>query len=311
LRDASSISQSIVTTGGSINAALHIPAIAHETGIRFDIDDVDAVSRRTPLLADLRPGGHFTAKDVHDIGGNAAILRALLDGGHLDGSCLTVTGATIAETYGAAAGPDGAVVRPATAPLAPDGGLAVLKGNLCPDGALIKVAGLKVLVHEGPVRVFEREEDCVRAVEARAYQPGEVLILRNEGPVGGPGMREMLGVTAIIYGQQMGEKVALVTDGRFSGATRGICVGHVSPEAAIGGPLALVRDGDRVRIDIANRRMELIAGEAELIARRAAWRPPVLRHKSGLLAKYAKLVGQANLGAVTHEGGAEWPWFDH
>ena len=187
----------------------------------------------------------------------------------------------------------------------------MLKGNLCPDGALIKVTGLGVLVHEGPARVFECEEDCVRAVEARAYQAGEVLIVRNEGPVGGPGMREMLGVTAIIYGQQMGEKVALVTDGRFSGATRGICVGHVSPEAAIGGPLALVRDGDRVRIDIANRRMDLIAGEDELIARRAAWRPPVPRHKSGLLAKYAKLVGQANLGAVTHEGGAEWPWFDH
>jgi len=301
----------VAATGGSTNAALHIPAIAHEAGIRFDIDDVDAVSRRTPLIADLRPGGRFTAKDVHDIGGTAVILRALLDGGHLDGSCLTVTGATIAETYGAAAETDGAVVRPAAAPLAPDGGLAVLKGNLCPDGALIKVAGLGVLVHEGPARVFECEEDCVRAVEARAYQAGEVLIVRNEGPVGGPGMREMLGVTAIIYGQQMGEKVALVTDGRFSGATRGICVGHVSPEAAIGGPLALVRDGDRVRIDIANRRMDLIAGEDELIARRAAWRPPVPRHKSGLLAKYAKLVGQANLGAVTHEGGAEWPWFDH
>jgi dihydroxy-acid dehydratase len=271
---------------------------------------VDAVSRRTPLIADLRPGGRFTAKDVHDIGGTGVILRALLDGGYLNGSCLTVTGATIDETYGFAATPDGAVVHPTGAPLAPDGGLAVLKGNLCPDGALIKVAGLAALIHEGPARVFECEEDCVRAVEARAYHAGEVLILRNEGPVGGPGMREMLGVTAVIYGQQMGEKVALVTDGRFSGATRGICVGHVSPEAAIGGPLALVRDGDRVRIDIASRRMDLLASESELAARRSAWRPPVPRHKSGLLAKYAKLVGQANLGAVTHEGGAEWPWFD-
>ena len=250
--------------------------------------------RRCSRICD--PGGRFTAKDVHDVGGTAVILRALLDSGHLDGSCLTVTGATIAETYGAAAGPDGAVVRSAAAPLASDDGLAVLKGNLRPNGALIKVAGLAVLVHEGP---------------ARAYQAGEVLILRNEGPVGGPGMREMLGVTAIIYGQQMGEKVALVTDGRFSGATRGICVGHVSPEAAIGGPLSLVRDVYRVRIDIANRRMDLIAGEGELIARRAAWRLPVPHHKSGLLAKYAKLVGQANLGAVTHEDGAEWPWFDH
>ena len=172
------------------------------------------------------------------------------------------------------------------------------------------MAGLSVLVHEGPARVFECEEDCVRAVEARAYQADEVLIVRNEGPVGGPGMREMLGVTAIIYGQQMGEKVALVTDGRFSGATRGICVGHVSAEAAIGGPLALVRDGDRVRIDITNRRMDLLASDSELTARRAIWHPPTPRHKSGLLAKYAKLVGQANLGAVTHEGGVEWPWFD-
>src|SRR5215472_5279636 len=300
----------VAATGGSTNAALHIPAIAHEAGIRFDINDVDAVSRRTPLIADLRPGGRFTAKDVHDIGGTAVILRALLDGGHLDGSCLTVTGATIAETYGAAAEPDGAVVRPAIAPLAPDGGLAVLKGNLCPDGALIKVAGLSVLVHEGPARVFEREEDCVRAVEARAYQPGEVLILRNEGPVGGPGMREMLGVTAIIYGQQMGEKVALVTDGRFSGATRGICVGHISPEAAIGGPLALVHDGDIVRIDAAGRRMDVLLGDPEIAARRAAWRLLAPRHKAGLLAKYAAHVGQANKGAVTHAGAAEWPWFD-
>src|SRR6516225_10113593 len=268
----------VAATGGSTNAALHIPAIAHEAGIRFDIDDVDAVSRRTPLIADLRPGGRFTAKDVHDIGGTAVILRALLEGGHIDGSCLTVTAATIAETYGTAATPDGAVVHPTAAPLAPDGGLAVLKGNLCPDGALIKVAGLAVLLHEGPARVFECEEDCVRAVEARAYQAGEVLIVRNEGPVGGPGMREMLGVTAIIYGQQMGEKVALVTDGRFSGATRGICAGHVSPEAAIGGPLALVRDGDRVRIDIANRRMDLIAGESELNARpRGGRRCPATR----------------------------------
>jgi dihydroxy-acid dehydratase len=300
----------VAATGGSTNAVLHIPAIAHEAGIRFDIDDVAIVCERTPLIADLRPGGRFTAKDVHDIGGTAVIMRALLDSGHLDGSCLTVTGATLADAYGAAAAPDGTVVHTAAAPLAPDGGVAVLKGNLCPDGALIKVAGLKALVNEGPARVFDCEEDCVRAVEARAYQAGEVLILRNEGPIGGPGMREMLGITALIYGQQMGEKVALVTDGRFSGATRGICVGYVAPEAAIGGPLALVRDGDRVRIDIPNRRMDLLVGEHEVAARRGAWQPPVPRHRSGLLAKYARLVGQANRGAVTHEGGAEWPWFD-
>ena len=300
----------VAATGGSTNAALHIPAIAHEAGIRFDLDDVARVFARTPLIADLRPGGRFTAKDVHEIGGTAVILRALIESGHIDGTCLTVTGQTLAEVYGEACMPDGAVVRSASAPLSPDSGLAVLKGNLCPDGALIKVAGLKVLVHEGPARVFECEEDCVRAVEARAYQAGDVLIVRNEGPVGGPGMREMLGLTAIIYGQQMGEKVALVTDGRFSGATRGICVGHVAPEAAIGGLLALVHDGDRIRIDISSRHLELLVDEGELAARHAAWqqRPP--RHRAGLLAKYAKLVGQANLGAVTHDGGAEWPWFD-
>jgi dihydroxy-acid dehydratase len=300
----------LAATGGSTNAALHIPAIAHEAGIRFDLDDVARVCARTPLIADLRPGGRFTARDVHEIGGTAVILRALIEAGHIDGNCLTVTGMTLAEVYGAAAMPDGAVVRPASEPLLPDSGLAVLKGNLCPDGALIKVAGLKLLVHEGPARVFECEEDCVRAVEARAYQAGDVLVLRNEGPVGGPGMREMLGITAVIYGQQMGEKVALVTDGRFSGATRGMCIGHVAPEAAIGGALALVHEGDRIRIDVTSRRMDLLVDEAELAARRAAWQPRPPRHRAGLLGKYAKLVGQANLGAVTHEGGAEWPWFD-
>ena len=186
----------------------------------------------------------------------------------------------------------------------------MLKGNLCPDGALIKLAGLRTLVHEGPARVFESEGDCARAVEARAYKAGDVLVIRNEGPVGGPGMQEMLGVTALIYGQQMGEAVALVTDGRFSGATRGICVGHVAPEAAVGGPLALVRDGDIVRVDAAGRRMDLLLGDAEITTRRAAWRPPAPRHKAGLLAKYAAQVGQANKGAVTHAGAADWPWFD-
>lgn len=300
----------VAATGGSTNAALHIPAIAHEAGIAFDIDDVARVCARTPVIADLRPSGRFTAKDVYDIGGTAVILRALIEGGYIDGTCLTVTGAALAATYGSATAPDGAVVRTAGNPISPDGGLAVLKGNLCPDGALIKVAGLKVHLHEGPARVFESEEDCARAVEARAYQAGEVLVIRNEGPVGGPGMQEMLGVTALIYGQQMGEKVALITDGRFSGATRGICVGHVAPEAAVGGPLALVRDGDPIRIDLAAHHMDVLLDEAELAARRAAWQPRPPRHRAGLLGKYARLVGQANRGAVTHEGGAEWPWFD-
>jgi len=307
LENASAI---VAATGGSTNAALHIPAIAHEAGIAFDVDDFARVCERTPVIADLRPGGRFTAKDVYDIGGTAVILRALIDGGYVDGACLTVTGETLAQVYGGAAMPDGAVVRAAAQPLQPDGGLAVLKGNLCPDGALLKIAGLKTLHHEGRARVFECEEDCAAVVEARAYQAGEVLIIRNEGPVGGPGMREMLGVTALIYGQRMGEQVALVTDGRFSGATHGICVGYVAPEAAIGSPLALVRDGDIVRIDAVSRRMDMLVDADELARRRAAWqqRPP--RHKAGLLAKYARLVGQANKGAVTHAGGAEWPWFD-
>jgi dihydroxy-acid dehydratase len=300
----------VAATGGSTNAALHIPAIAHEAGIAFDIDDVARVAARTPVIADLRPGGRFTAKDVHEIGGTAVIIRALIESGHIDGGCLTVTGRTLAETYGSAAMPDGQVVRQAGNPLVADSGLVVLRGNLCPDGAVIKVAAAKIALHEGPARVFECEEDCARAVEARRYQAGDVLIIRNEGPVGGPGMREMLGVTALIAGQQMGEKVALVTDGRFSGATRGLCVGHVAPEAAIGGPLALVCDGDRVRIDIAARRMDVLLPDAELAARRAQWQPRPPRHKAGLLAKYARLVGQANHGAVTHPGAADWPWFD-
>jgi dihydroxy-acid dehydratase len=300
----------VAATGGSTNAALHIPAIAHEAGIRFDLDDVAAVCARTPVIADLRPGGRFTAKDVHEIGGTAVILRALIESGHIEGTCLTVTGQSLAEVYHTAAAPDGAVVRPVSQPLLRDSGLVVLKGNLCPDGALIKSAASKVAVHEGPARVFESEPDCARAVEARSYRDGDVLIIRNEGPVGGPGMQEMLGVTALIAGQQMGEKVALVTDGRFSGATRGICAGHVAPEAAIGGPLALVRDGDRIRIDVTAQRMDLLVDEAELAARRAAWQPRPPRHGAGLLGKYARLVGQANLGAVTHTGGATWPWFD-
>jgi dihydroxy-acid dehydratase len=299
----------VAATGGSTNATLHIPAIAHEAGIRFDLDAVARVCARTPVIADLRPGGRFTAKDVHDVGGTAVILRALIEAGCVDGSCLSVTGASLAEVYSAAADPDGTVVRTTRNPILPDGGLVVLKGNLCPDGALIKPAALKTPVHEGPARVFECEEECVRIVEARAYRAGDVLVLRNEGPVGGPGMREMLGITALIAGQQMGEKVALVTDGRFSGATRGMCVGHVAPEAAIGGPLALVHDGDRIRIDVIGRRMDLLVSDWELTARRAVWQPRPPRHRAGLLAKYARLVGQANDGAVTHEGGAEWPWF--
>jgi dihydroxy-acid dehydratase len=300
----------VAATGGSTNAALHLPAIANEAGIPFTIDDVGDVFARTPLIGNLRPGGKYTAKDVHDIGGTAVVIRALLESGHVDGSCPTITGRTIAEEYGNANEPDGEVIFSPRAPIMPDGGVAVLKGNLCPDGAVIKVAGLKNLVFEGVARVFEDEESCVRAVRERDYRAGEVLVIRNEGPVGGPGMREMLGVTALIYGQGMGEKVALITDGRFSGATRGMCIGYVSPESFVGGPLALLRDGDRIRIDAAARRMDLLIDVQELAQRRETWTPRPPRHRAGALAKYARLVGQAPGGAVTHDGPAEWPWFD-
>jgi len=301
----------VAATGGSTNAALHLPAIANEAGLTFTIDDVGEIFARTPLIGNLRPGGKYTAKDVYDIGGAAVVIRALIESGHIDGSCLTVTGRTLAEEYGSANPPDGEIIYPTSKPIMPDGGLAVLKGNLCPDGAVIKVAGLKSLVFEGRARVFEDEESCVEAVRKRSYSAGDVLVIRNEGPVGGPGMREMLGVTALIYGQGMGEKVALITDGRFSGATRGMCIGYVSPESFVGGPLALVRDGDPIRVDAAARHMDLMVDEDELAARRKSWKPRPPRHRAGALAKYAKLVGQAPGGAVTHDGGADWPWFDH
>jgi dihydroxy-acid dehydratase len=300
----------VAATGGSTNAALHLPALANEAGISFSIDDVGKVFARTPLIGNLRPGGKYTAKDVHDIGGTAVIVRALVESGHIDGSCLTITGRSVAAEYGEANSTDGEVIYHTAAPMMPDGGVAVLKGNLCPDGAVIKVAGLKKLVFEGMARVFEDEEACVEAVRQRRYGEGDVLIIRNEGPVGGPGMREMLGVTALIYGQGMGEKVALVTDGRFSGATRGMCIGYVSPESFIGGPLALLCEGDRIRIDVGARRMDVLIDDHELKRRRDAWTQPPPRHRAGALAKYAKLVGQAPGGAVTHQGAAEWPWFD-
>jgi len=258
----------------------------------------------------LRPGGKYTAKDVYDIGGTAVVIRALVESGHIDGNCLTISGRTIAEEHGGANAPDGEIVFRTSAPIMMDGGVAVLKGNLCPDGAVIKVAGLKKLVFEGSARVFEDEEQCVDAVRNRNYAEGDILVIRNEGPVGGPGMREMLGVTALIYGQGMGEKVALITDGRFSGATRGMCIGYVSPESFIGGPLALVREGDRIRIDAGARRMDLLIDDSEFGERRQAWKQRPPRHRAGALAKYARLVGQAPGGAVTHDGAADWPWFD-
>jgi dihydroxy-acid dehydratase len=303
LENASAI---VAATGGSTNAALHIPAIANEAGITFTVDDVADVFARTPLIGDLRPGGKYLAKDVHEIGGVSVVIRALLESGHLH-DVPTVTGRMLSEEHGAAPSPDGAVIRARDNVLRPDGGLAVLKGNLAPDGALLKVAGLKARSFEGTARVFDSEDDCARAVQTRDYKVGDVLVIRYEGPRGGPGMREMLGVTALIYGQQMGEKVALLTDGRFSGATRGICIGHIAPEAAIGGPLALLKDGDKVRIDADTKRIDVLIDGAELSRRRAAWKAPMPRHRAGLLSKYALSVGQADVGAVTHPGNVEWP----
>ncbi len=296
----------VAATGGSTNAALHIPAIAHEAGIRFTVDDVAAVFARTPLIGDLRPGGRFLAMDVHERGGVSVILRALIASGHVDGTVPTVTGRPLAEEHGAAPDPDGTVIRSVADAIRPDGGLVVLKGNLAPAGALLKVAGLASTTFEGTARVFDSEEDCAVAIRSRAYAAGDVLVIRYEGPQGGPGMREMLGVTALIYGQGMGEKVALLTDGRFSGATRGMCIGHIAPEAATGGPLALVATGDRIRVDGGARRLDLLVDEAEMARRRAAWTRPPGRHAAGLLAKYARLVGGADAGAVTHAGGAHW-----
>ncbi|MFO1299095.1 MAG: dihydroxy-acid dehydratase [Burkholderiaceae bacterium] len=288
----------VAATGGSTNAGLHIPAIAHEAGIDFSMDDLARVSRRTPLLADMKPGGKYLAKDLHAVGGVHAVLRALLEAGALHGDCLTLSGATLEQALAAHPGADGEVVR--RQPITPTGGIVVLKGNLCPDGALLKVAGLKRLRFDGVARVFDCEEDCARVVRDRAYREGDVLVIRYEGPRGGPGMREMLGVTALLYGQGVGEKVALFTDGRFSGATRGMMVGYASPEAAAGGALALVHDGDRITIDAEAGTATLHVGDDELARRRAAWQPPRRDPPTGVLEKYARLVGSAFGGAVTH-----------
>jgi len=299
----------VSATGGSTNAALHIPAIAHEAGIAFDLDRVAEVFARTPLIADLMPGGRFLARDVYYIGGCAVILRELLEGGHLHGDALTFTGRTLAEELESAPLPDGEVVRTLDRARAANGGLAVLKGNLCPDGALLKTAGLQSLTHRGPARVFESEETCQAAVQSRAYANGDVLVVRNEGPRGGPGMREMLGITALIYGQGMGDKVALLTDGRFSGATRGLCIGYASPEAAAEGPIALIRDGDIIDIDAKPRARSIGVelSDEELARRRATHIRAERGRLGGLLEKYAAVVGPANQGAVTHSGNVEWP----
>lgn len=302
----------VSATGGSTNAALHLPAIAHEAGIRFHLDDVAEVFARTPLIADLRPGGRYLARDVHYIGGAGVILRSLLDQGLLHGDALTFTGRTLAEELASAQAPDGQVVRTADNPISRDGGLAVLKGNLCPDGALLKTAGLGTLSHRGPARVFESEEEAQAAVQAMRYSAGDVIVIRNEGPKGSPGMREMLGITALLYGQGMGDKVALLTDGRFSGATRGLCIGYAGPEAADNGPIAVLRDGDMVSIDARPlaRSITVELSEADLALRlqehaRHA-RVNTGAQLGGLLEKYALTVRPAHQGAVTHSGAVTW-----
>ena len=293
----------VAATGGSTNAALHLPAMAHEAGIEFTLFDVAEIFRTTPYIADLKPGGRYVAKDMHAAGGIYMVMKTLLEGGYLHGDCLTVTGRTIAENLAEIRwNPEQDVIRPIDNPITPTGGVIGLKGSLAPDGAIVKVAGLHKLVFEGPARVFDCEEDCFEAVEKRQYEKGEVLVIRYEGPRGGPGMREMLSTTAALYGQGMGEHVALITDGRFSGATRGFCIGHVGPEAAEGGPIALIENGDRIRIDAEAGTIDLLVDDATLAARRAGWQPRVHDYQSGALYRYSQTVGPASRGAVTHPG---------
>src|SRR6202012_1815995 len=292
-------------TGGSTNAGLHLPAIAAEAGIRFTMDDVVQIMRRTPYIADLKPGGRYVGLDVHRGGGIPVIIKALLDGGLLHGDCLTVTGKTLAENHKDVVFPaDQDVIYPVSNPRSATGGAVRLKDNLAPDGTIVKVAGMKHLRFEGTALCFDSEEEAFAAINARAYKSGDVIVIRYEGPKGGPGMREMLSTTSAIYGQGMGEQVALITDGRFSGATRGFCVGHVGPAAAVGGPIALLKNGDKIVLDAEKGTIDVQLSDGELAARRAAWKPRRTDYNSGAIWKYAQLVGPAYLGAVTNPGAA-------
>jgi dihydroxy-acid dehydratase len=294
----------VAASGGSTNAALHLPAIAHECGIAFDLFDVAEIFRRTPYIADLKPAGRYVAKDLFEAGGIPLLMKTLLDHGFLDGDCLTVTGRTIADNMRSVAwNEEQDVVHPANRPLSHTGGVVGLSGNLAPDGAIVKVAGMKNLKFTGPARCFDSEEACFEAVTKKRYQEGEVLVIRYEGPRGGPGMREMLATTAALYGQGMGDKVALITDGRFSGATRGFCIGHVGPEAAVGGPIGLLRDGDLIEIDAEKGTLAVRLSDRELADRRKDWQPRDHGYGSGAIWKFARDVGPARFGAVTHPGG--------
>jgi dihydroxy-acid dehydratase len=295
----------VAATGGSTNAALHLPAIANECGIEFDLFDVAEVFKKTPYIADLKPGGRYVAKDMFEAGGVPLLMKTLLDHGYLHGECLTVTGRTIAENLKAVKWNDAQdVVHPADKPMLPTGGVVGLRGNLAPEGAIVKVAGMERLRFSGPARCFDGEEACFEAVKNKTYREGEVLVIRYEGPKGGPGMREMLATTAALYGQGMGDKVALITDGRFSGATRGFCVGHVGPEAAVGGPIGLLREGDIIEIDAVKGTLDVKLTKSDLDQRAREWKPRAEEFTSGYLWKYAQQVGPARRGAITHPGGS-------
>tara|TARA_Y100001936_G_scaffold240860_1_gene275899 strand:+ start:255 stop:1970 length:1716 start_codon:yes stop_codon:yes gene_type:complete len=293
----------VAATGGSTNAGLHLPAIAHECGIEFNLDDVVEIFKKTPYLADLKPGGQYVAKDVYEAGGVPIIIKTLFDGGFIHGDCLTVTGKTIEENLKSVEfNKSQKVIRPYNEPLSPTGGVVGLKGNLAPDGAIVKVAGMEKLKFKGKAKCFDCEEDAFECVKKSDYEEGDVFVIRYEGPRGGPGMREMLATTAAIYGQGMGDKVALITDGRFSGATRGFCVGHVSPEAAVCGPIALIQDGDEISLDAENGTINLNISEDKLAERKKNWKARETDFNSGTLWKYSQTVGSAALGAVTHPG---------
>ncbi len=294
----------VAATGGSTNAALHLPAIANEAGIKFNMDDVGKIFRRTPYITNLKPGGKYVAKDLYEAGGIQVVIKELLDSGYIHGDCITVNGKTIAQNCAETKFPSGVqdIIYRCANPISTTGGVVTLEGNLAPEGAIVKIAGLKSLKHVGPARVFDCEEDAFHAVEKQKYKEGDVIVIRYEGPKGGPGMREMLSTTAAIYGQGNGEKVALITDGRFSGGTRGFCIGHVGPEAAVAGPIGLLEDGDIITIDAMAGTLDVALSDDELSRRRAKWQPRKNDFQSGTLWKYAQLVGPASEGAVTHPG---------
>ena len=296
----------VAATGGSTNAGLHLPAIAHECGIEFTLDDVVEIFKKTPYIADLKPGGQYVAKDVYEAGGVPIIIKTLFEGGYIHGDCMTVTGKTIAENLETVKfNTDQKVIRPIDNPLSPTGGVVGLKGNLAPDGAIVKVAGMKNTKFNGVAKCFDCEEDAFKCVINEKYSEGDIIVIRYEGPRGGPGMREMLSTTAAISGQGMGDKVALITDGRFSGGTRGLCIGHVGPEAAVGGPIALLKDGDKISIDGEQGILSVDLTDEELAKRKENWKPRKTDYNSGTLWKYAQTVGSAQKGATTHPGAAK------